>query len=60
MLCRHRQLQRLGNTSAAFLILVFVAGCASLRSTSSNRLDAANRAGGRSLPNVRRRSCQAV
>jgi len=39
MFCRHRQLQRLGNTSAAFLILVFVAGCASLRSTSSNRLD---------------------
>ena len=39
MLCRHPQLQRLGNTSAAFLVLVFVGGCASLRSTSSNRLD---------------------
>ena len=39
MLCCHRQVQRLANTSAAFLVLVFVAGCASLRSTSSNRLD---------------------
>jgi pimeloyl-ACP methyl ester carboxylesterase len=39
MLCRHRQVQRLADTSAAFLILVSVVGCASLRSTSSNRLD---------------------
>ena len=36
--CNHR-MKRLAKTSAALLALVFFGGCASLTSTSSNRLD---------------------
>lgn len=39
MLCRHRRMKQLSKTSAAFLALVFFGGCASLRPTSSHRLD---------------------
>ncbi len=38
-LCCNRCVKQLAKTSAAFLALVFFAGCASLTSTSSNRLD---------------------
>jgi hypothetical protein len=38
MLCGNGRMN-LAKTSAAFLVLVFFGGCASLRSTSSNRLD---------------------
>jgi hypothetical protein len=39
MLCGDRRMNRLATTSAAFVALVVFAGCASLNSTSSNRLD---------------------
>ena len=38
-LCCNRRVKQLAKTSAAFLALVFLAGCASLTSTSSTRLD---------------------
>ena len=43
MLCCHRRVQRLAHTGAAFLIVVFAGGCASLKSTSSNRLPISSR-----------------